>query len=484
MAMSVLPMTPAAVAPPTDEVAPASSSPSDLRADAGTAVEQLARVSLAAQAHPQSLQRAAWHLLDWLGCAAIGSTLPQGQVYARWLALQSPGSCPTLAGRHSDPAAAAAYHGALGSLLEMDDVHRSSILHPGPVVIPAALAAAPPGASGADLLRALVAGYEVMIRVGRALGPSHYRHWHTTATAGVFGAAAAAASLLKLSAAQTAQALALAGTRGGGLWQVRHESQGGKSWHMAGAARDGLAAAQLAAVGLTGPLGVIDGASGWVAATAPTADLSLIWQPRDEPWINDVSFKPWPACRHAHPAIDALMTALGPQPLAPDEVLSVSVHTYADALRFCDRPMPQDEAQARFSIQHALAAVLLWGPPQLPHYLQAAVNDVRARRLRARVSVAEDAVLQAGYPASYGARVVVQASGGRQWEAALTDTLGDPARPLSAQARQDKARGLMQAAGWNEARVHSALAACLDLPQAENLQALSAVLADQGDRAA
>jgi len=177
-----------------------------------TAVERLAQSVCAIQADAPMLAKAAVHLLDWLGCAAHGSTSPQGLVFARWLELKAQGYHPTLAGRSSDAAAAAAYHGALGSALEMDDVHRSSILHPGPVVIPAALAASGPETSGAHLLNGIARGYEAMIRVGRALGPSHYRYWHTTSTAGSFGAAAAAATVMHLGPDRTAQALAIAGT--------------------------------------------------------------------------------------------------------------------------------------------------------------------------------------------------------------------------------------------------------------------------------
>jgi 2-methylcitrate dehydratase PrpD len=358
----------------------------------------------------------------------------------------------------------------------MDDIHRSSILHPGPVIIPALLAAAGPGSSGPDLLSALVAGYEVMIRVGRALGPSHYRMWHSTATAGSFGAAAAASALLGLDAAQTAHALALAGTRAGGLWQVRHESQLGKAWHMAGAARDGLAAAQLAAAGLTGPLGVLDGPSGWFAATAPEADAGMIDAPRSSPWIDDVSFKPWPACRHAHPAIDALRELLGAQPASPQSILKVEVFTYADALRFCDKPNPMDEAQARFSIQHALAALLLWGEPQASHYSAETLKDPALSALRAIISVHSSAEFEDLYPAQYGARVVISWRDGRREESVLFDTLGDPARPMSQDAIQTKAATLMAAAGWSPQRIDAAISVCAALPTAATVDALNKVI--------
>ena len=443
-----------------------------------TAVQRLALASMDLRSRPEWQARAALHLLDWLGCAASGAVSAQGLAFARWLNTQAAGSAPTLAGRHADAAAAAAYHGALGSALEMDDIHRSSILHPGPVVIPAALAAAGSGSTGPQLLGAIVAGYEVMIRVGRALGPSHYRMWHTTSTAGSFGAAAAAAAMLGLDAPATAQALALAGTRAGGLWQVRHESSLGKAWHMAGAARDGLAAAQLAAAGLTGPLGVLDGPSGWFAATAPAADPSLIDEARAEPWLTDVSFKPWPACRHAHPAIDALQEACAGIAVDAAQVERIELRSYADALRFCDRPLPIDSAQARFSIQHALAAWLLWGEPRLAHYEAAALRGSEIEALRAKVVLQIDSGIDARYPAHYGAAVVVTLRDGTQLQAQLRDTRGDPARPLVLAALHDKARMLMQGGGWSAARIEAAIAACARLPGCADLRALNEVIAE------
>ena len=458
---------------------------------AATATEHLVQAARRAQARGagDGLERARWHVLDWLGCAARGARTAQGLAFERWLQLQARGPCATLAGvgvgvgvgAGADAAAAAAYHGALGGALEMDDVHRSSVLHPGPVVLPAALAAATADTSGPELLGAVMAGYEVMIRVGRALGPTHYRLWHTTATAGCFGAAAAAAAVMRLDDTQTAHALALAGTRAGGLWQVRHESSLGKAWHTAGAARDGLAAAQLAACGLTGPLAVLEGPSGWFAATAPDACISAITEPRDEPWMFDVSFKPWPACRHAHPAMDALREVLG-QTLTDalrsrmDDIERIDVFTYDDALRFCDRVAPLDEAQARFSIQHALAAMLRYGEPQLAHYSGHALADPALAQLRTRIHLKADAALQARYPAHYGAAVRITWRDGSSHQAELHDTYGDPARPLPAAALHAKAQMLMHDAGWSAARIAAAQAACADLPTAASLTAFNAVL--------
>lgn len=437
---------------------------------------RLAELAHQAGAEAAWQPRAALHLLDWVGCAASGVRSAQGQAFGRWLQHQGEGARPTLAGRRSDGAAAAAYHGALGSVLEMDDIHRSSILHPGPVVIPAVLAAATAQTSGAQLLAGVLAGYEAVIRVGRALGPSHYGLWHSTATAGCFGAAAGAAVVLGLDVPTTAHAMALAGTRGGGLWQVRHETSLGKSWHMAGAARDGLAAAQLAVSGLTGPLAILEGPSGWFAATAPKAEPELVYAPRELPWLEDVSFKPWPACRHAHPAMDALRECLTGAAVSAADVAAVQVQTYADALRFCDRPAPVDEAQARFSIQHALAAWLLWGEPRFEHYALPAINDAAAVALRARVRVTQGDAHQARYPAHYGAAVRIECHDGRVLSADLQDCWGDPARPMADADVHDKARRLMAHAGWTGGRIDALLAALEALPGAADLVALEGAL--------
>lgn len=440
-------------------------------------LERLAQRSVDVRhASAEILDFASRHVLDWLGCAAQGASSPVGRVFAQWLQLQARGDRPTLAGIAAEGSAAAAYHGALGSTLEMDDVHRSAILHPGPVVIPAALGAASAQTSGACLLGAVLAGYEVMIRVGRALGPSHYRFWHNTSTAGSFGAAAAASAVLGLDASRTAQALALAGTRAGGLWQVRHEASTGKAWHMAGAARDGLAAAQLAACGLTGPLGVLEGPSGWFAATAPGAEPLALTEARTDPWMTDVSFKPWPACRHAHPAMDALRAALAKHPTSAEEVERIDVFTYGDALRFCDQPEPSSDHQARFSIQHALAAWMCWGESQRCHYESNARGDAVLCAVRQRIFLHVDPPIDARFPAHYGARVRLHRRDGTVQEGAVVDTWGDPARPMSHAALQAKARLLMKSADWCDSRIGSALTACHGLPGAPNLVALHAAL--------
>lgn len=393
--------------------------------------------------------RAATLVVDWLGCALGGLRNPLAGQLAAVVRAQGEGSCTALTAGARTIGDALLINGALGNVLEMDDVHRAAILHPGPVVIPVALAAAQQvNGNGCDLLDAVVRGYEATIRIGRALGTSHYRYWHPTSTAGAFGAAAAAASVLGLDAQATADALGTAGSRTGGLWQMRHESVPTKSLHNAQAAQSGWQAALLAQAGLRGPRRILEGEQGLFAATAPLAEPAGIVAEESDWLIHSTSLKPWPACRHAHPAIDALRDALaGARDGDRAQVVGISVRTYAEALRFCDRPAPQSELQAKFSLQHALAAICVHGTPQLEHYTQSACSDTAVAALRQCISVAEDAACTARFPQHYGAAVAVQLADGRQLQAQRIDAWGDPEQPMQLADVDAKAMALARWGG-------------------------------------
>jgi 2-methylcitrate dehydratase PrpD len=388
--------------------------------------------------------RAALHVLDWAGCAVAGRATPAGAA----LAAIAPGigagtahgaGCPGLS-----PAAAAFLNGGLGNVLEMDDIHRTSILHPGPVVIPAALAAAEGAGAGAGaFLDAVVRGYEAVIRVGAAVGPGHYAMWHNTSTCGPFGAAAAAGDLLGLPDQAMIWALGNAGTQASGPWRCRHEAVMSKQLHTARAAQSGLMAAELAAHGFTGPEWMLEGTQGFFAAMAPGADPQAVMADPGAPWrMWDTSFKPWPACRHAHPTIDAALALHG---IPPDAIAAVSVETYPDAITFCDRPAPASEHEAKFSLQHCAALVLMRGAPGLADFGPPAVAATAP--LRARTTVAAADPWASAYPARYGAAVTVTLSDGATRRAEIPHALGDPDNPVDEDRLVAKARALMDLGG-------------------------------------
>jgi 2-methylcitrate dehydratase PrpD len=411
--------------------------------------------------------RAALHLLDWAGCAIAGRLEPVGRAAA------SEAGCDPLALAGTGSAAAALALGGLGSLLEMDDVHKAALLHPGPVV--AAVVAALPGA---DPLGALVRGYEAMIRLGAAVGPGHYARFHNTSTCGGIGAAVAAADLMGLAPEQAVWAVGHAMSMAGGVWQCRNEPVETKHLHVAEAARRGVQAARYAAQGLAGPRFVLEGPQGFLAAMAPGADPAAVIAPAEGWKIAGVSFKPWPACRHTHPAIDAALALR--ERLGGVSPVSVEVASFADALVFCDRAEPRSAPEARFSLQHAVAVALTEGPPPVQSFAPEALGRFAA--LRGRISVRRDEALTAAYPARFGATLRALMPDGRTETVAISDAWGDPERPMDADALRAKFDRLAAGAGMAADKSRAIAEAIGALPRTGDAAAVHAALRNAASR--
>ena len=458
-----------------------------VQAESLSIAAQLAAL-LARPVNARDRERAGWHLLDWFGCAAAGTAGEAAGCLRAWAANAAPPECALLTGGAASLNAALMVNGALGNTLEMDDVHRTAVLHPGPVVMPAALALAQrSGATPTALLDAIVRGYEAMIRVGSAVGPAHARYWHNTATCGPFGAAAAAASLLSLDAQQTVHALGNAGTQAAGFWQMRHEDTDTKQLHTGHAALAGVTAAELAQHGFRGPQKIFEGPQGFFAAMCGGVSAQPVVNAPDAPWkIAEVSFKPWPACRHVHAAIDcalALRAQINAQASAHTsaqsisqfsaaDIATVTVQTYAAAVTFCDQPQPRTSLEAKFSFQQAMAVVLLHGTPTLAMFEPAAINDPAIAALRAKVRVEEVARYTGAYPSHFGSSVSITTRAGEHHQQHYADALGDTERPVTITQLEQKARTLMAYGGWGETRPGNLLAAIHGLTHAPDCAAL------------
>ncbi len=419
-------------------------------------------------------RRAALHVMDWIGCAAIGATTPAGAQFTSAVSLFGDGACRVVGGsRGVAPAAAAFANGGLGNIHEMDDIHRTSILHPGPVVIPAVLAAAEArDLSPADFLGGVVRGYEALIRIGRSVGPGHYANWHNTGSCGPFGAAAGVAFAIGLDRHGFMSALGNAGSTASGLWRCRHERVMTKHWHTARAAEDGLTAAIMAEKGMTGPAYILEGEQGFFAATAPDAMPTRVTADTDGPWlVYDTSFKPWAACRHAHPTIDAALAARDQLNGRADAIAALTIETYGDAIRFCDRPTPSSDVEAKFSLQHAAAVTLVSGAPQLDDFGAARRDDPETAGLRSKASVALSQPIEDAYPDHYGAAITVTLTDGQTRRFAAADATGDPARPMTEAAILAKAISLMEAAGIDARGIGPIIDTTMGLPDAGDMAA-------------
>jgi 2-methylcitrate dehydratase PrpD len=431
-------------------------------------------VGMARRPVPQPVRlRAALHVLDWLACSFYGLRYLHGKALLNYLKDVPDGKASALGASRKHFEQAAFHNACLGNIAEMDDVHRTSILHPGPVVIPVAIALAEHlGLSGAQLLDAVVRGYEVMIRIGQYLGPKHYAFFHNTSTAGAFGAAAAAADLLELTDEQFVWALGNAGTRTGGFWQMRHEPCMSKALHVGLAAQNGLTAALLAKRNFTGPKYILEGPQGLFPAIAPDGSpIEIIYEPNAAHRILDVSFKPWPACRHVHAAIDAALKAKAKIP-AGGAIQQARVLSYADALKFCDKADPKTEAEAKFSLQHAVATALMKVKPGMEDFIPP-FTAINVNKLRERITVAEDPALTRAYPKQYGARVILTLADGATVEETVTDAWGDPAWPLSIQDIEAKFHLLLSKVGVLPSDAQELAQSVKQLPEAKNLTEFS-----------
>src|SRR5215207_2179514 len=253
-------------------------------------------------------------ILDTLGCGVYGYQTPWAKMLLEWA--RAGGSKPeaTVWGDATPSlraADAALVNGTSSHAFELDDYHNAK-LHPGAVVVPAALAMAEKlGSDGKTLVTAIAAGYEVMIRSSLALNPSaaRLRGWHITGVSGPFGAAAACAVLMGLDAERTAWALGLAGTQGAGVWAFNADGAMSKRLHAGKAAHSGVLAAELAASGFTGPTQIYEFHDGGFLKAfsdesdpAPlTADLGEVYR------LDTLSVKPYSCCGSTHSYIDAAL---------------------------------------------------------------------------------------------------------------------------------------------------------------------------------
>src|SRR3990172_1784867 len=215
-------------------------------------------------------------ILDWLGSVLAGSAERPARLAQRVVARLGVSDEATVfgAGRASAALAALA-NGVSSHILELDDIHKGSTVHGAAPIIPAALAVAErEHRSGRDFLAAVAVGYEAALRIGEAGNPSHYRYWHPTGTAGTFGAAAAAGSLLALTADELVEALGSAGTQAAGLWEFNADGAMSKHLHPGKAAFNGVLSADLARAGFTGARRILEGERGFFQAMSARHDPS------------------------------------------------------------------------------------------------------------------------------------------------------------------------------------------------------------------
>lgn len=320
--------------------------------------------------------------------------------------------------------------------MDMDDGHRFGALHPGVAVLPAALAAAELAeAHPKTFLAGMVAGYEIMIRLGAAIVPSSLnRGFHITGITGVYGAAAACAKIMNLNQEETAGALGMAGLQASGLIQVNHEVEGAKvkPLNPARAASNGLLSCILAKRGARGPLQIFEGQDGYFKAVSDEVRHDLLTKGLGKEYeILKVYVKLYAACRHAHAPIDAVLGALKGQSVETQEITRVSVETYSAALRLAGIREATTASAARFSIPFSVALAIVRKDAGPDQYCEENVRDRGLQTLAQKVEMKLSEKWERAYPQKRGATVTVHTADGKALDFEVGLAKGEPENPAS-----------------------------------------------------
>jgi 2-methylcitrate dehydratase PrpD len=368
-------------------------------------------------------------LLNWVGCAIGGSRNEAVDIAVSALQPFFGAEHASLLGRKERPDLfhAALLNGISSHVLDFDDTHLRTIIHPAGPVVSAILAMAEyQPVSGADFLNALIAGVEVECRIGNAVYPAHYdAGWHITSTAGVFGAAAAAGRLLSLNEQQMTWALSLAADQPVGLREMFGTMT--KSFHPGRAAQNGLTAAFLALQNFRSSEHGIEAKSGWANVLSPARDYHEITDHLGDSFeILSNTYKPFACGIVIHPAIDGCIQLRNQNHLTADQIERIDLTVNPLALELTGRKTPQTGLEGKFSIYHATAAAIVEGEAGERQFSDGTVRNPAIMALRDRVtatvdtSVAEDQV-----------RISITLKDGRKLDKFVEHAVGSVRNPMT-----------------------------------------------------
>ena len=385
-------------------------------------------------------------ITDWLGCVLIGAeaapakalVAAHGEEIGHGVATCFVG--PTVC----HPGLAALISGTASHTIELDDIYSPAMYHPGVCVISAALAASQSAnASGERFLRAVIAGYEISNRIGAGVNPEHYTFWHTTGTVGTFGAVIAAAVALDLDSGQVANAIGNAASMAAGLQQAFRSDGMTKPLHAGRAAEGGLLAARIAKSGFTGSSDMLSGPVGFVQAMSHGRDITGQFDNLLTDWtVTRSMYKRFSSCGHIAAPIDVAMDLKARENIDVAQIKQIDVATYATALKAAGIVHPGSVFEAKFSLPFCVAASLLGHDLTDPTSFDRLYADPAIRKLRDKVTLAEDAKITAAFPKLRGGRVSITMNNGKVFAGVAVTRKGEPTNPFTADELRQKFKRL------------------------------------------
>ena len=372
---------------------------------------------------------AARSFLNWVGCA-VGAS--RHETVENALAALSDFSGPreaTVLGRGDklDIMLAALMNGTTSHTFDFDDTHLKTVIHPSGPVASALLALSERKClNGKEFLHAFILGVEAECRIGNAVYPSHYDvGWHITATAGVFGAAAAAGRVLGLSEQQMVWALGIAATQSSGVREMFGTMC--KPFHPGNAAKNGLMAALLASKNFTSAEQGIEGRRGFANVLATARNYGEITEKLGETWeISLNTYKPFACGIVEHPAIDGCIQLRNEHKLKGEEIEAITLRSHPLVLELTGKKTPQTGLEGKFSVYHSSAVAVIYGAAGEEEYSDAVVRDKKVIALRDKVTATVDKAMHEDQ-----VHVTIKLKNGKTLEKYVEHCVGSLGRPMS-----------------------------------------------------
>lgn len=375
-------------------------------------------------------------------------------------------------------------NGTSGHSLDLDDGHRQAQGHPGVCVVPAALALGETtGTSGRQLLTAVVAGYEIFIRIARSMNPALFsRGFHTTGVCGTMAAAAAGAKILALNPEKISAALGIAATQSAGLLVVIHSGQMMKPLNAGKAAYNGVLSAILAQLGAAGPQNVIEEKDGFGQAFAADWDPELMLDNLGAQFgITECYRKLYPSCRHSHAAIDAALFLRKTEKIPAESIQKIIVTTYPAALKLTQKEnMPADEPAARFNLAFAVALALVKGRAGLAEFSMQSTGDPLIRQLFEKVHFISDPSFESKTENVRGAELEIIFSDNTAMKHKVLLPKGEPENPATPEDLVEKFKSCI-ADFWADQKTETVMQAIRDLDQIDDIRNLTELIRESAD---
>jgi 2-methylcitrate dehydratase PrpD len=395
------------------------------------------------QLSEEVIDRVKYFFLDFIGVACRGSREDSSQSMFRFVRETGSGNRGGVVIGTKERAPfvyAALANGTSSHAIEMDDVNNESSLHPGVVVFPAALGTSEMlGSDGKSFIEAVVLGYEVVIRLGKALGPenTYRRGFHPTALCGTFGSSVAASKIMGLKEERMVSAMGIAGSQAAGSMEYLAQGAWTKRFHAGWAAHSGMIAAQLARKGFQGPTSIIEGRDGFLHAYSNGADVSKVLGGIGSGFeILRTSVKPHACCRYMQPPIDGVLKIVGENDLRPDQVEKVRLGILRAGAPLIAEPIenkyrPQSIVEAQFSMPFGAAVAVLYRKAGLGEFHLSKINSEEVKRMMRQVECVVDPDLDKTFPKQWCATAEIFTKDGKRYFTKIEYPKGDPENPLS-----------------------------------------------------